>query len=89
MEEIKIVNSSVFTNIQPPDYKQSQQTGDQRDIGNLKTLSAGEGNRSIHFDEQGLWIGGNDFSTAPFRIDIQGNQIYRDSETNRMVIGQI
>lgn len=41
----------------------------------LEELSVGKGTKAFKADPSGLWLGGNLFSEAPFRVDMLGNVV--------------
>lgn len=41
--------------------------------GNFKEIELGAGNKTFKGDERGIWMGSDDFETAPWRVDMNGN----------------
>lgn len=91
-----------FTDIpQPQEITQPQsiinQSGDQS-LGNLNTISVGFGTQVLRVDQQGLWLGSDKFTTAPFSVDMKGNivatsatlgQYLTKAGTNQVMSGSI
>ncbi len=75
-----------FTNIstKPFEGKDIDAFG-QLQFENLERLSAGRGDNSMNFDADGLWIGNQYFSQAPFTVDLDGNLV----ASNALITGQI
>jgi hypothetical protein len=49
---------------QPPQY-----------LENVRTLQVGFGSKVLRADQRGIWLGGEDPTTAPFSVDMDGNMI--------------
>lgn len=41
--------------------------------GYFKSFEAGAGSKTMKMDERGMWMGSEDFETAPFSVDMNGN----------------
>ncbi len=65
--------SNPFTNIQikPFTTKDIDAFG-QLQFENLERISAGRGDNSMNFDTDGLWIGNQVFTPAPFKVTLDG-----------------
>ena len=46
-------------------------------LESVRTLQVGFGSKVLRADERGIWLGGEDPTTAPFSVDMDGN--YYDS----------
>lgn len=44
-----------------------------------KELTIGAGSLVFRAEKQGVWLGGNDFSTAPFRVSMSGNAVLNNA----------
>lgn len=55
------------------DPSKELESGARPDIVKAKELSIGEGKNVWRGDSQGMWLGAENFSDAPFRIDMHGN----------------
>ena len=42
-------------------------------LTNVNALRVGTGARTFKADESGIWLGGNTWASAPFRVDMSGN----------------
>lgn len=63
-----------FSNITPPQMTpidQINRYGSQY-LNNVGEMSVGYGTQAMHADQQGVWLGANRFTDAPFRVDMQG-----------------
>lgn len=80
--------SGVFQNVPQADLSElglgARKSGD---IGHFKELHIGEGTNVIKMDDQGFWMGGETFASAPFRADMSGDFYWNDGSTDRMFIG--
>ncbi len=64
------------------------------DLRRVAALEVGTGARAVKMDQSGLWIGGNKFEDANFKINLLGalfaqsanGQIQIDTPNNRIVI---
>ena len=65
----KAVNTFVNIPIQPLGQPQPLNNAV---INNLQTISAGNGDQVFRFDEQGIWLGAELFTSAPFSVDMAG-----------------
>lgn len=75
-----------FRNIVIPDIKpvNEQELGSARQVpkqGLFQTIEVGAGGKTFKMDERGIWMGSNDWETAPFKVDMNGNIVIRASET--------
>jgi hypothetical protein len=61
-------NINIGTELKPD--KVNSKNPNQR--GDFRELNIGVGDKVIHADRQGFWIGANKFSDAPFAVDIDG-----------------
>lgn len=66
----KIVN--IFTDIVISPFEENKQV---KDFVNGSSMNIGSGALSFKVDSSGLWLGGNKFSEAPFRVDMSGNAV--------------
>lgn len=41
--------------------------------GIFKEIEFGAGSKTFKGDERGIWMGSDDFETAPFSVDMEGN----------------
>lgn len=41
--------------------------------GSFSSFEAGAGSKTMKMDERGFWMGSDDFETAPFSVDMDGN----------------
>jgi len=41
--------------------------------GDFQTIKIGAGDKSIKMDNQGLWLGTDSYTDAPFKVDMEGN----------------
>ena len=62
----------VFTNIVPIAVEDNQQI---KSLLNGSALNIGAGALSFKVDSSGMWLGGNKFADAPFRVDMAGNAV--------------
>ncbi len=59
-----------------PDPLNPSQTADQGLANYRGRINVGKGSYSIHLEKtQGLWVGDDKFSLAPFSVDMQGNVV--------------
>lgn len=99
MSKVKI-NNRAFNYIKPP-YSLSNRNSSYKGSGywysespqigqTTHSLEVGAGSTAFKVDPQvGLWLGGNKFSQARTRIDMNGNYVYKDSEgIDRILIGE-
>lgn len=56
------------------------------EVKDPNSLTIGSGSASLTADEQGLYIGGEDFASAPFSVDLNGNTFIENLTTNGPVI---
>ena len=42
-------------------------------LASVAALQVGMGNKAFKSDDSGIWLGGNRFSNAPFKVDMDGN----------------
>ena len=42
-------------------------------LNSVQSLQVGFGSKVMRVDRDGLWLGGADFATAPFKVDMSGN----------------
>jgi len=71
----RIINP--FEDYQPQLQQNSQlilptKSGNLTDVN---TISVGSGSKTMKVDRQGMWLGGNTFTEAPFRVDMEGNVV--------------
>ena len=41
--------------------------------GNFQVIQIGSGSKSFKADQQGIWLGADTFTDAPFKVDMEGN----------------
>ena len=41
--------------------------------GKFSEIEVGAGSKTFKMDERGMWMGSDDFETAPWRVDMNGN----------------
>ncbi|OPY24934.1 MAG: hypothetical protein A4E27_01096 [Methanobacterium sp. PtaU1.Bin242] len=63
IEEIE--SSTILDNIE-------RKESEDRSLKDIESISMGSGNRSLHIDEQGLWLGSDKFEDAPFKVSMAG-----------------
>lgn len=51
----------------------TQDISGQSLLDNVAAIAIGRGNRAFKADESGIWLGGNRFIDAPFKVDMAGN----------------
>lgn len=74
MDKIKIINP--FTDIpiipiDPVTVDEEAKSGNT--INNVTEFTVGEGDEVIHISTQGIWAGAEDFASAPWSVDLDGN----------------
>lgn len=57
-------------------------------IEKVKKLEVGQGNNTVKIDEQGMWIGHQNFDQARRRFYFNGTDIYNDGTHDRIIIGE-
>ena len=62
-----------FNEISRKPLPQTEGVGGFGDLRSVAALQIGAGTRSFKADQSGIWLGGNTFAVAPFRVDMQGN----------------
>lgn len=67
-----------FRNIVLPQYESANPVEKQSSNqiprkGVFSEIEFGAGNKTFKGDERGIWMGSDDFETAPFRVDMDGN----------------
>ena len=73
-----------------------QFTSLRSDEGDFQTMKIGSGDKSLKIDEQGIWAGTNQFESADFYIDMNGNMYMKaatgdsylllDSDNSKIVV---
>ena len=69
-EKIKIINpydDVEYIDLEPEDSGE--------DLTRVRSLQVGFGSRVLRIDRQGLWLGSENFATAPFSVDMDGNMV--------------
>lgn len=61
---------------------ESEATNQVPERGYFSTIEVGAGSKTFKMDERGMWMGSDDFGTAPFRIDMEGNFYLYSSSTD-------
>ena len=51
--------------------------------GKFSEIEVGAGGKTFKMDERGHWMGSDDFETAPYSVDMNGNIKVRASSTNQ------
>lgn len=65
-EKIEEIDSStVLDNI-------NRKENEDKSLDNIESMSIGAGNKSLHIDRQGLWMGSEKFEDAPFKVSMAG-----------------
>lgn len=70
MGAIKIINpydDVEYIDLEPEDSGE--------DLTRVRSLQVGFGSRVLRIDRQGLWLGSENFATAPFSVDMDGNMV--------------
>lgn len=63
---------AVFSDIEIRDERQVPYPDVTR-LDKVKQFQIGQGTKVWRADRRGMWLGSDDFSTAPFRVDMDGN----------------
>jgi len=64
---------------------ESESTNQVPERGYFSTIEFGAGSKTFKGDERGIWMGSDDFETAPFSVDMNGNISIRASSTTEDV----
>jgi microcystin-dependent protein len=65
-EKIEEIDSStILDNI-------NRKKNEDKSLDNIESMSIGAGNKSLHIDSQGLWMGSEKFEDAPFSVTMAG-----------------
>ncbi|MDD5726294.1 MAG: hypothetical protein PHC53_02680 [Patescibacteria group bacterium] len=73
-------NESIFTNlpyVSPQLTPAVQEQAGGASINDLKELVIGSGNKSLHANQEGFWMGAERFADAPLSFDMLGNGILK------------
>jgi len=71
MENIKIINP--YEDYEVPQMEQADGVYGNDLLGRVQSLQVGFGTKVLRIDRDGLWMGSEDFATAPFSVDMDGN----------------
>lgn len=71
MDTIKIINP--YDDYQSTPMESADGAAGNSLLGRVQSLQVGFGSKVLRIDRQGLWMGAEDFPSAPFSVDMDGN----------------